>query len=117
MSANTAQRRGAQGQQQTTVVGALMDIKEAARHAKKYVEDLFTEEGIKDVGLEEIEFDGTSGAWRVTVGFSRPWDRAKEPLLASVTEIAGVPRKRVRDMKIVTLDDTEGRILSVKNRE
>lgn len=95
-----------------------MNIKEAAQYAKQYVVDLFTQEDIKDIGLEEIEFDGTSDIWRVTIGFSRPWDRINEASYASsVNEFLGTPRKRIREMKIVTLDDSNGRILSVKNRE
>lgn len=96
-----------------------MEIKEVAQHAKRYVADLFTEEGIKDLGLEEIEFDGQSGVWRVTVGFSRPWDRANDTsgsLTDSITELVGAPRKRAREMKVVVLDEADGRILSVKNR-
>jgi hypothetical protein len=94
-----------------------MDIKDAAQHAKRHIAELFTDEDIQNIGLEEIEFDGLSGVWRVTVGFSRPWDRVKEPPYASVEEIIGAPRKRVRDMKVVAVDDIDGRILSVKNRE
>ena len=53
-----------------------MDVKEAAKLAKDYVVDLFAEEGIGNVGLEEIELrPGPDGSfWSVTVGFSRPWD-------------------------------------------
>ena len=38
-----------------------MDVKEAAQVAKTYVRDLFMDEGISDVGLEEIECDGGFG--------------------------------------------------------
>jgi hypothetical protein len=93
-----------------------MEVKEAARRAKQYIAELFKEEDAQSIGLEEIELDGATGTWRVTVGFSRPWNSLNEPPFASVTEILG-PRKRVRDMKVVTLDDTAGQILSVKNRE
>lgn len=94
-----------------------MDVKEAARLAKQHITELFKDEDAKDIGLEEIEFDGTTGSWRVTVGFSRPWDDANElPAFASVKELIGA-RNRVRDMKVVTLNDSDGRILFVKNRE
>jgi hypothetical protein len=88
-----------------------MEIKEAAQRAKKQIAELFTEEGVKHIGLEEIQYDSAGGAWRVTVGFSRPWDQ--HPL----TELMDSGRKRGRDMKVVTLSDTDGSILSVKNRE
>lgn len=94
-----------------------MNIKEAAKGAKQHIAELFTEEGVKDVGLEEIEFDGNSGIWRITIGFSRPWDRVDEsPSYSSIAELVGATRKRAREMKVVTLDDAEGKVLSVKNR-
>ena len=51
-----------------------MDVKEAAKLAKDYVADLFAEEGIGNLGLEEIELVADGHYWVVTVGFSRPWD-------------------------------------------
>ena len=52
-----------------------MDVKEAAKLAKEYVADLFAEEEIGNVGLEEIELAADRRYWEVTVGFSRPWDQ------------------------------------------
>ena len=52
-----------------------MDVKEAAKLAKDYVADLFAEEGIGNLGLEEIELVADGHYWVVTVGFSRPWDQ------------------------------------------
>lgn len=88
-----------------------MEIKEAAQRAKQHITELFTDEGAKHIGLEEIQYDGAAGAWRVTVGFSRPWDQT---LFSELTDSG---RKRARDMKVVTLSDKDGSILSVKNRE
>lgn len=93
-----------------------MEVKEAARQAKQYIADLFKEEQVQQIGLEEIEFDEATKTWRVTVGFSRPWDRTNEPPFSSaMVDLLG-PR-RGRDMKSVTLNDNDGRVVSVKNRE
>ena len=54
-----------------------MHVKDAARMAKTYLTDLFADEQIMNVGLEEIEFDGMTNVWRITIGFSRPWDQKK----------------------------------------
>lgn len=94
-----------------------MEIKEAAQRAKQHITELFTDEGASHIGLEEIQYDGAAGAWHVTVGFVRPWDQSHDHPLPSVTELMGGGRKRSRDMKVVTLSDTDGSILSVKNRE
>ena len=56
-----------------------MDVKEAVRTAKNYVAELFTDETIGDVGLEEVVFNDTSNNWEITIGFSQtvaerlPW--------------------------------------------
>ena len=44
-----------------------MDVKEAVLTAKRYVADVFADEGIADIGLEEVEFDEASDVWMVTI--------------------------------------------------
>ena len=88
-----------------------MDVKEAVATAKKYVGELFTQEGITNLGLEEIEFDEQAGEWRVTVGFSRPWDSVGG--FASLAERIN-PR---RSYKVVRISDKTGAVVSVKNRD
>ncbi len=51
-----------------------MDVKEAVRTAKDYLTDLYADEGIVNVGLEEVRYDDDD-KWYVTIGFSRPWDQ------------------------------------------
>ena len=51
-----------------------MDVQEAVRLAKDYVLRIYAEEIITNVGLEEIKLDDRSDVWRITIGFSRPWD-------------------------------------------
>ena len=46
----------------------LMEVKDVVRIAKDYVIDLFENEGVHDVGLEEIDFDG-HGCWEITIRF------------------------------------------------
>jgi hypothetical protein len=95
-----------------------MDIKQAAAIAKSQINELFSNEGAENIGLEEIDFDEEKSVWRVTVGFSRPWDRLNEnPLVSAVADAYRLQRKRVRDMKVVTLTDADGTVVSVKNRE
>ncbi len=93
-----------------------MTVKTAAQLAKQHIAELFTDEGAQNIGLEEIEFDGGSGEWRVTVGFTRPWGRGEEPI-PSAAELFSGQRRRARDMKVVVLHDQTGQPLAVKNRE
>ncbi len=87
-----------------------MEVKEAARTAKDYLTDLFQDEGIMDVGLEEVEFNAALSVWSITIGFSRPWDRKSD--LHSALD-GGRP---ARSYKVIRVRDEDGRIESLKDR-
>ena len=87
-----------------------MDVKAVAQRAKTYVVDLFDDEEISNVGLEEVEFDDSLDKWIVTIGFSRPWDR-KTTLNVALGE-----RRPGRSYKVLHIADTDGRVLSLKDR-
>lgn len=86
-----------------------MDVKEAARLAKEYVTDLFADEGISNVGLEEIELKSDQ-VWEVTVGFSRPWDHG------GLATISLGQKSLRRSFKVLHIDSQNGNIASVKDR-
>jgi hypothetical protein len=79
-----------------------MDAKSAVELAKNHIADLFAQEGLFNLSLEEVDYDDAREQWRITVGFSRSWDNQ-------------VFNAR-RTYKIVTIDK-DGNVLSVKNRE
>ena len=83
-----------------------MEVKQAVAVAKEHTMDLFREEGIINIGLEEIEQQG--GYWRITIGFSRPWDRNIGTVLGGASG---------RTYKTILVDDEDGRVLSVKDRD
>ena len=85
-----------------------MDVREAVALAKKYVTEVFVDEPISDLGLEEVEFDDSSQTWLVTIGFWRQWQNP-----GGIAAL--VPRKR--DYKVVRISDTDQKMISVKNRE
>ena len=87
-----------------------MDVKEAVGTAKAYVAEHFAGEQITNVGLEEVEFDDMTNGWRITIGFSRPWDQ-KNALTAALGE--GRP---VRSYKVLRVDDKTGRVDSLTDR-
>ena len=88
-----------------------MDAKTAVKYAKEYVADMFSEEGARDIGLEEVEYDHEQNAWRVTIGFTRAWD---EPRSAIAALSAGSVK---RTYKVLTVNDPDGVVLSVHNRD
>ena len=86
-----------------------MEVKDAARVAIEYVTDLFKDQQISDVGLEEAEMDNNN-AWLITVGFHRS---APQNALTSIQlTLSG----RLRSFKVVKIDDATGKVLSLKNR-
>ena len=84
-----------------------MDVKQAVRTAINYVKEVFAEEELTNLGLEEVEYVPERGEWRVTVGFSRPWQQPWQQNLL-------LPQ--VRDYKVVNMEDTTGRVLAIRNR-
>ena len=89
-----------------------MNVNEAVGLAKKHIAELFAEEKIVNLGLEEVEFDDTAKVWLITLGFSRPWDDPKN-VLAAIAQSAYARRV----FKQLRVSDEDGRVLSVKRRE
>jgi hypothetical protein len=87
-----------------------MNAKEAIAAAKTYVADLYSQEGIANLGLEEVAFDQQHHQWLVTLGFSRSWEGP-----GALSIAAGFPRPRA--YKVVTVADRDGDVVSIKNRE
>ena len=82
-----------------------MDAKKAAKAAKDYIIDLFADERILHVGLEEVKFNEQQGIWEITIGFYRPWNRNLQ-----------IPNLDERSYKIVHIKDEDGQVVSVTPR-
>ena len=91
--------------------GRKMDVKEAVQAAKEHVAEIFVDESVANIGLEEVEFDELNKVWAITIGFSRPWDHPGGVFRA----LDGAPRPRA--FKTVRIDDESGRVRSVKHRD
>lgn len=90
--------------------GGAMELKEAVARAKAYVADLFADEPIMNIALEEVERDDVSGAWRITIGFGRTFSQ-----FAALARIAGA-EGGPRVYRVVTIKD-DGSVVSVKRRD
>lgn len=83
---------------------------EAVQAAKKCILNLYKDEPIVDVGLEELEFaDKAHGVWEVTIGFSRRWQRG------GVADAVFGPSAH-RTYKTVRIRD-DGTFISLKHRD
>ena len=87
-----------------------MDVKEAVQTAKEYLLDLFEGEQITNVGLEEVVFEELSDCWKITIGFSRPWDH-KSTLRVTLGD--GLP---ARSYKVLSVNDDSGKVESLTDR-
>jgi hypothetical protein len=88
-----------------------MDVKTAVVNAKAWLTDVLQDEGIENVGLEEVEFDDRQGLWLITLGFSRPWNTTNNAYAA----ISGVPFGG-RDYRVITVKEPTGEVLAMKRR-
>jgi hypothetical protein len=92
---------------------AKVDVKQAVALAKQHTLELFAEEQVANLGLEEVELDEKANEWVVTVGFSRPWDEPKNAVAA-----LAAPKFPRRDYKVVRIaNDNSDLVVSVRNRE
>ena len=91
-----------------------MDVKEAIAAAKSNISDIYADEHVTNLGLEEVEHIPSAGNWIVTLAFSRPWNtprtRAQE-----VLESLGASSSLKRSYKVITVAD-DGTVLSMKSR-
>ena len=90
-----------------------MDVKEAVVTAKTYIADLFDEEGITDISLEEVVLDELSGDWKVTSRLYPP----REPASSQGAAILVRPLNRLnRSYKVVRIKESDGSVISVTDR-
>lgn len=90
-----------------------MEVKEAIATAKKYVKDIYADEQVAALTVEEVEYIPSAGNWLVTIGFSRAWS-APRTRAQEVLENMGAFTNLKRSEKVVTIAD-DGAVLSMKN--
>lgn len=86
-----------------------MDVKEAVRTAKHWVLDVLDDEKPANLGLEEVEFDDSAGQWKITVGFSRPWNSFSGPLAPMV-------QPQPRSYRTIIIDDRNGEVKGMRRK-
>ena len=84
------------------------------RAAKEYILNLFRDEKIARVGLEELEYRAEDGTWEVTIGFDRHWQSDSPGRLGNVP-LPGPPSPD-RTYKTVYIRD-DGTVISLKHRD
>ena len=87
-----------------------ISVNDAIDRAKEWLLSTMSTENGSNLGLEEVEHH--PGYWNITLGFSRPWDEARN----AISVLSGTVVMR-RTYKIVTVDETTGEIVSMKSRD
>jgi hypothetical protein len=87
-----------------------MDVSEAVAAAKRRLNEVFKDEPIVDVGLEEVE-GGEDSDWYITLGFNRSWHP-----LSGIAATLGAAPQGPRIYKTVHMSK-DGKFMSIKNRE
>ena len=92
----------------------ITDVRDAIRVAKDYVKYVLEGEYYTSIGLEETEYNLSNDTWRITIGFSRPWDTS-----AKYQEQIGVQmgylKPTQRSFKVVEVAP-DGTVMGMKNR-
>lgn len=85
-----------------------MTPKEAITKAKATIVDLFEDERIADIRLEEVRFDDEHDRWMITVGFER-----LRPVPVNGVSLALDAGRR--DYKVVSIVDKTGQAVEVSS--
>lgn len=85
-----------------------MQIAEAVAEAKKVLSEVFAEQDITGLRLEEVEFDEARRQWSITISFLRGSAESTPSFLQEM-----ISRQRV--YKTIMISDASGRMISIKN--
>ena len=83
---------------------------EAVRAAKKWLAEVYAEEAIAQVALEEVRF--RDGNWEITLGFDRV-DR--EPSKDKFRSLYPAERRRI--YKVLVLAGNDNHVMEMRDRE
>lgn len=91
-----------------------IDVKQAVKAAKEQASLLFQGQEIKNLMLEEVEFDESSNKWLVTLGYDSPSKITKKsgPQLFPTIE-----EETKREYKVFSIDGDNGNFISMKIRD
>src|SRR5262245_35108621 len=91
-----------------------IDAKQAVQVAMEYVREMYSNEQISDLLLEEIETSKSGNDWLVTISFYRP---TKGYPAGSIGEmIGGSTSAARRQYKVLIVDKVQGTIHGMKIR-
>lgn len=106
----------------------MLTMKEAVIQAKSYAKELFEDESIQDLSLEEIDFDNHSKKWKVTLGYNTERHKIERgvglrpALAANAVSVFASNRKQsvevemVREYKVFEINAQNGSLIKMMIR-
>jgi hypothetical protein len=88
----------------------MISLKEAVKAATEFVADVFADQQIAGLRVEEVEFDEGDGCWQITISFVRS-------TIPSAAVAAFLGAETGRAYKTVAVRASDGKVLSVKIRQ
>jgi hypothetical protein len=89
----------------------MIEVKQAVANAVRFLRELYGEEALEDVRLEEVEVSEDENVWCITLGFCFPDGGSASSDLAAALSL---PPER--EYKIVTVSASTGDVRSMKIR-
>jgi hypothetical protein len=95
----------------TAAVKLEVDVKQAVRTALEFFRELYAEERLPDIRVEEVLLSADESEWEITVGYSRP-ETVGEYVDRTLQKLP--PR---RDYKRLAVDTMSGRVKRMMMRD
>ena len=91
----------------------MVDVKTAVQNAIAYAKDLFSEQELRHLRLEEVELADSEGTWKITLGWVEPAVAQHNVVLSG---LAGSIQKLPRVYKVFHIDVDDGTVKAMKIR-
>lgn len=91
----------------------MIGVKEAAAAAERYARELYSDQEIRYLRLEEVEMSNDGRFWNITLGWTEP-EPTRLPAALSSVAVLHSPQ---RVYKIFRVDAEKGEVRSMKIRD
>lgn len=104
----------------------MLNMQEAVKKAKFYAKELYADEDIKDLSLEEIDFDDQHDNWKVTLGYNTERHKIESnaryrtnlamDYFANLNTEKGERLEMIREYKIFEINAHDGKLIKMMIR-
>ncbi len=98
----------------------MIDVKEAVKIARNFATEIYQDEEVSNIGLEEVNFDEETKQWAVTIGFDtnrKKVSRPNKPLSIIGNLNNEVSEEPIRAYKVIRLDAEKGKFKGMTMRQ